>query len=205
MNLTSSNRSSKFVIDKVQPINAVGTDQRLEVNFASKLSIKADDGFLQKKSVTKEQFLEVTPEGDWSKNIARSSITRNKDTANKMTCENDSSNVKSKTDWKNYTSGLTSGLPDLRRSYSEKSRQGKDNLPLLQEVRGKKDPYRPTHSFPLESAVNGWKHKIPSPSESFFHEDKKVLPNGIYVFPVTKMESEEKRLLHLSTAFQCQL
>lgn len=205
VNLTSSNRCSKFVIDKVQPINAVGTDQRLEVNFASKLSIKADDGLLQKKLVTKEQFLEVTPEGDWSKNVARSSITRNKDTANKMTCENDSSNVKSKTDWKNYTSGLTSGLPDLRRSYSEKSRQGKDNLPLLQEVRGKKDPYRPTHSFPLESAVNGWKHKIPSPSESFFHEDKKVLPNGIYVFPVTKMESEEKLLLRLYTAFQCQL
>ncbi|KFP57410.1 Uncharacterized protein KIAA1671, partial [Cathartes aura] len=174
VNLTSRNQSSKFVIDKVQPINAVGTDQRLEVNFASKLSIKADDGLLQKKLVTKEQFVEVSPEGDWSKNVARSSITRNKDNANKMMCENDSSNVKSKSDWKNYTSGLGSAPSDLRRSYSEKSRQGKDNLPLMQEVRGRKDLYRSRQSFPLESADNGWKHKVSCQSESFFHEDKKA-------------------------------
>ncbi|KAM6051121.1 LOW QUALITY PROTEIN: uncharacterized protein KIAA1671 homolog [Theristicus caerulescens] len=174
VNLTSRNHSSKFVIDKVQPINAVGTDQRLEVNFASKLSIKADDGLLQKKLVTKEQFLEVSPEGDWSRNAAWSSITRNKDNVNKTTCENDSSNMKSKTDWKNYTSGLGSAPPDLRRSYSEKSRQGKDNLPLMQEVRGRTDLYRSRQSFPLESADNGWKHKMSSQSESFFHEDKKV-------------------------------
>ncbi|XP_075024263.1 uncharacterized protein KIAA1671-like [Calonectris borealis] len=174
VNLTSRNQSSKFVIDKVQPINAVGTDQRLEVNFASKLSIKADDGLLQKKLVTKEQFLEVSPEGDWSKNVARSSITRNEDNANKTMCGNDSSNVKSKTDWKNYTSGLGSAAPDLRRSYSEKSRQGKDNLPFMQEVRGRKDLYRSRQSFPLESADNGWKHKMSSQSESFFHEDKKA-------------------------------
>ncbi|KFM09895.1 Uncharacterized protein KIAA1671 [Aptenodytes forsteri] len=163
VNLTSRNQSSKFVID-----------QRLEVNFASKLSTKADDGLLQKKLVTKEQFLEVSSEGDWSKNVARSSITRNKDNGNKTMCENDSSNVKSKTDWKNYTSGVGSAPPDLRRSYSEKSHQGKDNLPLMQEVRGRKDLYRSRQSFPLESADNGWKHKMSSQSESFFHEDKKA-------------------------------
>ncbi|XP_054075039.1 uncharacterized protein KIAA1671 homolog isoform X1 [Rissa tridactyla] len=174
VNLTSRNQSPKFVVDKVQPVNTVGTDQRLEVNFTSKLSIKADDGLLQKKVVTKEQFLEVSPEGDWSKNVARSSVTRNKDTANKTTCENDSSNLKSKTDWKNYTSGLASAPPDLRRSYSEKSRQGKDNLPLMQEVRGRKDLYRARQSFPLESADNGWKQKMSSQSESFFHEEKKA-------------------------------
>ncbi|XP_072735729.1 uncharacterized protein KIAA1671 homolog isoform X1 [Ciconia boyciana] len=174
VNLTSRNQSSKFVIDKVQPINAFGTDQRLEVNFASKLSIKADDGLLQKKMVTKEQFLEVSPEGDWSRNVARSSIMRNKDNANKMMWENDSSNVKSKTDWKNYTSALGSAPPDLRRSYSEKSCQGKVDLPLMQEVRGRKDLYRSRQSFPLESADNGWKHKTSSQSELFFHEDKKA-------------------------------
>ncbi|KAM9625144.1 uncharacterized protein KIAA1671 homolog isoform 2-T5 [Morphnus guianensis] len=174
VNLTSRNQSSKFVIDKVQPVSAVGTDQKWEVSFASKLSIKADDGLLQKKLVTKEQFLEVSPEGDWSKNVARSCITRNKDNADKMTCENDSSNVKSKTDWKSYTSGLGSAPPDLRRSYSEKSHQGKDNLPLTQEVRGRKDPYRSRQSFLLESVDNGWKHKMSSQSESFFHEDKKA-------------------------------
>ncbi|KAF1396933.1 hypothetical protein FQV24_0012946, partial [Spheniscus mendiculus] len=174
VNLTSRNQSSKFVIGKVQPISAVGPDQRLEVNFASKLSIKADDGLLQKKLVTKEQLLEVSSEGVWSKNVARSSITRNKDNGNKTMCENDSSNVKSKTDWKNYTSGLGSAPPDLRRSYSEKSRQGKDNLPLTQEVRGRKDLYRSRQSFPLESADNGWKHRMSSQSESFFHEDKKA-------------------------------
>ncbi|KAM9280802.1 uncharacterized protein KIAA1671 homolog [Morus bassanus] len=171
VNLTSRNQSSKFVIDKVQPINVIGT---MEVNFASKLSIKADDGLLQKKLVTKEQFLELSPEGDWSKNVARSSITRNKDNANKMTCENNSSNVKSKTDWKNYTSGLGSAPSDLRRSYSEKSRQGKDNLPLMQEVKGRKDLCRSRQSFPLESADSGWKHKMSSQSESLFHEDKKA-------------------------------
>ncbi|XP_014800296.1 PREDICTED: uncharacterized protein KIAA1671 homolog [Calidris pugnax] len=174
VNLTSRNRSPKFVIDKVQPLTAVSSDQRLEVNFTSKLSVKADDGLLQKKVVTKEQFLEVSPEGDWSKNVARSSITRNKDAANKTTCENDSSNVKSKTDWKNYTSGVGSAAPDLRRSYSEKSRQGKDNLPLTQEEKGRKDLYRARQSFPLDSADNGWKQKMSSQSESFFYEDKKA-------------------------------
>ncbi|KFO13283.1 Uncharacterized protein KIAA1671, partial [Balearica regulorum gibbericeps] len=171
--LTSRNQSSKFVIDKVQPINVVATDQKLDVNFSSKLSIKTDDGLLPKKLVTKEQFLEVSAEGDWSKNVARSSIMRNKDDANKTVCENSSSNVKSKTEWKNYISGLGSAPPDLRRSYSEKSRQGKDNLLLMQEARGRKDLYRPRQSFPLESADNGWKQKMSSQSESFFHEDKK--------------------------------
>ncbi|XP_010161039.1 uncharacterized protein KIAA1671-like, partial [Antrostomus carolinensis] len=173
VNLTSKNQSPRFVIDKVRPINAVGTDQRLEVNFASKLSIKADDGLLQKKLVTREEFLEVSPEGDWRKNVARSSLTRNKDTANKMMWENDSSNVTSRTDWKSCTSGLGSAASDLRRSYSEKSRQGKDNLLLMPEVRVRKDLHRARQSFPLESADNGWKHKI-SQSESFFHEDKKA-------------------------------
>ncbi|XP_074966705.1 uncharacterized protein KIAA1671 homolog isoform X1 [Phalacrocorax aristotelis] len=171
VNLTSRNQSSKSVIDKVQPLNVIGT---VEVNFASKLSIKADDGLLQKKLVTKEQFLEVSPEGDWSKNVARSSLTRNKDNANKTTRENDSSNVKSKTDWKSYTSGLGSAPPDLRRSYSEKIRQGRDNLPLMQEDKGRKDLYRSRQSFPLETADSGWKHKLSSQSVSFFHEDKKV-------------------------------
>uniref|UniRef100_A0A8C0FJ61 KIAA1671 n=1 Tax=Bubo bubo TaxID=30461 RepID=A0A8C0FJ61_BUBBB len=174
VNLTSRHQSPKFVIDKVQPINAVATDQRWEVNFASKLSLKADDGLLQKKLVIKEQFLEVSPEGDRSRNVARSSVTRNKDNANKTTRENDSSNVKIKTDWKNYMSGLGSAPPDLRRSYSEKSRQGKDNLPLMQEVRGRKDLHRSRQSFPLESVDNGWKHKMSSQLESFFHEDKKA-------------------------------
>ncbi|KAM6404100.1 uncharacterized protein KIAA1671 homolog [Rhynochetos jubatus] len=174
VNLTSRNQSSKFVIDKVQPVSVVGTDQRLEVNFASKLSIKADDGILQKKLSTKEQFTEVSPEGDWSKNVARSSITRSKDIASKTTSENDSSNVKSKPEWSSYTPGLGSAPSDLRRSYSEKSRQGKDNLLLMQDVRGRKDLHGSRQSFPLESADSGWKHKMSSPSELFFLEDKKV-------------------------------
>ncbi|XP_068268780.1 uncharacterized protein KIAA1671 homolog isoform X1 [Nyctibius grandis] len=174
VNLTSRNQSSKFVIEKVQPVRVAGIEQKVEINFASKLSMKADDGLLQKKLVTKEQFLEVSPEGDWSKNVARSSMVRSKDTANKTTCTNDSSNVKSKTDWRNYASGLGSAPPDLRRSYSEKSRQGKDNLLLMQEVRGRKELYRSRQSFPLESGDNGWKHKTSPQSESFFHEDKKA-------------------------------
>lgn len=179
MNLTSRNQSSKFVIDKVQPVSAV-VDQKLEVNFASKLSLKTDDGLLQKRLVVKEQLSEASPEDDWSKNVARISIAKDKDDTNKVMCDNDSSKVKSKTkDWKNYTSGLGSAPPDLRRSYSEKSHQGKDNLLLTQEVRGRKDLYRSRQSFPLESGDNGWKNKLSPQSEAFFHEDKKVLPNGI--------------------------
>uniref|UniRef100_A0A8B9FN70 Tankyrase 1-binding protein C-terminal domain-containing protein n=1 Tax=Amazona collaria TaxID=241587 RepID=A0A8B9FN70_9PSIT len=170
VNFSSRSQSSKLVIDKVQPISAVGTDQRVEVNFASRLSIKADDGLLQKKLFAKEQALEVSPEGDWSKNVARISIVRSKDSANKTVCENDSSNVKSKADWK--SSG--SAPPDLRRSYSEKSRQGKDNLLLLQEVRARKDLHPSRQSFPLEGADSGWKHKAAARSESFFYEDKKA-------------------------------
>lgn len=186
VSLTSRNQSSKFVIDKVQPISAIGTDRRWEVNFASKLSLKADDGLLQKKLVTKEQFVEVSAEGDWSKNVARSSITRSKDNANKVTCENDSANAKSKLDWKSYSSGLGSAPAELRRSYSEKIRQGKDNLPLMHEVRGRKDLYLARQSCPVESSDSGWKLKLSSQSEFFFHEDKKVLPGGTHVFAVTK-------------------
>ncbi|XP_030356901.1 uncharacterized protein KIAA1671 homolog [Strigops habroptila] len=174
VNFSSRSQSSKLVIDKVQPISAVGADQRVEVNFASKLSIKADDGLLQKKLVTKEQSLEASPEGDWSKNVAKISIVRNKDGANKTECENDSSSVKSKADWKSYTSGLGSAPSDLRRSYSEKSRQGKDTLLLLQEVRARKDLHPSRQSFPLEGADSGWKHKVAARSELFFYEDKKA-------------------------------
>uniref|UniRef100_A0A8C3LNK8 Uncharacterized protein n=1 Tax=Chrysolophus pictus TaxID=9089 RepID=A0A8C3LNK8_CHRPC len=175
LNLTSRNQSSQVVIDRVQPVHAVGVDQKLEVNFASRLSIKANDGLLQKKVVTKEQFSEVTLEGDWSKNVARSSVTKDRDDVSKVTCANDSSNVKSKTkDWKSYTSGLASAPPDLRRSYSEKSRPGKDGLALMQEVRGRKDLYLSRQSFPPEGVDNGWKTKVSSQSESFFHEDKKA-------------------------------
>ncbi|XP_017669798.1 PREDICTED: uncharacterized protein KIAA1671 homolog isoform X1 [Lepidothrix coronata] len=174
VNLTSRNQSPKFVIEKVQPVNIVGTDQRLEASFASKLSIKADDGLLQKRLVTKEQFLEVSPEGDWSKNVVRSSTVRSKDNANKATCEGDSSSVKIKTDWRSYTSGFGTAPPDLRRSYSEKCRQGRDSLPLMQEVRGRKDLHQSRQSFPLESVDHGWKHKVSAPSELFFHEDKKA-------------------------------
>ncbi|XP_075291124.1 uncharacterized protein KIAA1671 homolog isoform X2 [Opisthocomus hoazin] len=173
VNLTSRNQSAKSVVEKVQPVNTAGADHRLEGNFASRLSIKAEDGLLQ-KLVTKEEFLGVSPEGHWSKNAARSSITRNRDNATKTVWENDSSNVRSKTGWQSYTCGLGSAAPDLRRSYSEKSRQGKDSLLLVQEVRGRRDLYRCRQSFPLDTADNGWKHKMLSQSETFFHEDKKA-------------------------------
>ncbi|KAM6318291.1 uncharacterized protein KIAA1671-like [Podargus strigoides] len=172
VNLTSTNQSSKFVIDRVQPLNVVGVDQKLEINFASKLSVRAEDGLLQKRLVTKEQVLEVSAEGDWSKNVARSSVTRSKDIARKAACGNDSSSVKLQTDWRSYRSGLGGAPADLRRSCSEKSHQGKDNLLLLQDVRGRKDLSR--QSFPLESVDSGWKQKVSSQPESFFHEDKKA-------------------------------
>ncbi|XP_064583333.1 uncharacterized protein KIAA1671 homolog isoform X2 [Zonotrichia leucophrys gambelii] len=169
--LTSRNQGAKFVIEKVQPINVVSTEQRLEVNLASKLSLKADDGLLQKKLVTKEQFMEVSPEGDWSKNIVRSSTLRSKDSSSKM-CEGDS--FKSRADWKGYMSGFGTVPADLRRSYSEKCRQGRDSLPLMQDLRARKDLHRSRPSFPLENVDNSWKHKVAAQSEPFFHEDKKA-------------------------------
>uniref|UniRef100_A0A8C3P0X6 KIAA1671 n=1 Tax=Cyanoderma ruficeps TaxID=181631 RepID=A0A8C3P0X6_9PASS len=171
VNLTSRNQGAKFVIEKVQPINVVSTEQRLEVNLASKLSLKADDGLSQKKLVTKEQFLEVSPEGSWSKNVVRSSTLRSKDSTNKM-CEGDS--FKSRGDWKSYMSGFGTVPADLRRSYSEKCRQGRDSLPLMQEVRARKDLHRSRPSFPLEGVDNSWKHKVSAQTEPFFHEDKKA-------------------------------
>ncbi|KAM6297958.1 uncharacterized protein KIAA1671 homolog [Aegotheles albertisi] len=171
VNFTSRNQSSKFVIEKVQPINVAAVDQKWETNFASKVSVRTDDGLLQ-KLVTKEQVWEVSREGDWSKSVTRSSMTRSNDGTNRVTCVNDSS--KNKTDWKNYASGLGSAAPDLRRSYSEKSRQGKDNLLLTQETWVGKDPSRSRQSFPLESVDNGWKQKMSSQSGPFFHEDKKA-------------------------------
>ncbi|RMC05844.1 hypothetical protein DUI87_17387 [Hirundo rustica rustica] len=171
VNLTSRNQGAKFVIEKVQPINVASTEQRLEVNLASKLSLKADDGLLQKKLVTKEQFLEVSPESSWNKNIVRSSTLRSKDSTNKM-CEGDS--FKSKTDWKSSISGFGTVPADLRRSYSEKCRQGRDSLPLMQEVRARKDLHRSRPSFPLENLDNSWKHKVSAQPEPFFHEDKKT-------------------------------
>ncbi|XP_023793189.1 uncharacterized protein KIAA1671 homolog isoform X1 [Cyanistes caeruleus] len=171
VNLTSRNQGAKFVIEKVQPISVVSAEQRLEVNQASRLSLKADGGPLQKKLVTKEQFLEVSPESDWSKNIVRSSTLRSKDSANKM-WEGDS--FRSKADWKSCMSGFGTVPADLRRSYSEKCRQGRDSLPLMQEVRARKDLHRSRPSFPLESVDNSWKHKVSAQSEPFFHEDKKA-------------------------------
>ncbi|XP_068019392.1 uncharacterized protein KIAA1671 homolog isoform X1 [Melanerpes formicivorus] len=174
VNLTSRTQSSKFVIEKVQPVKLVGTDQRWEVNFASKLSIKTDEGHFQKRLITTEQVLEVSPEGDWGKSAARSSVARSKDDVKKTTCENDSSSVKGKTDWRSYTAALGGAPTDLRRSYSEKIRQGKDSLPLGQEVRGRKELHRCRQSLLLESVDSGWKHKVSPPSEIFFQEDKKA-------------------------------
>lgn len=181
VNLTSRNQGAKFVIEKVQPISAVSTEQRLEVNLASKLSLKADDGLLQKKLVTKE----VSPENDWSKNIVRSSTLRSKDSTNKM-CEGDS--FKSKSDWRSCMSGFGTVPADLRRCYSEKCRQGRDSLPLVQEMRARKELHRSRPSFPLESVENSWKHKVSAQSDPFFHEDKKVFSNASQVFHVTVTE-----------------
>ncbi|KAM9371729.1 uncharacterized protein KIAA1671 homolog [Phaethornis superciliosus] len=167
VNLAPRNQGLKFVIEKVQPVKA---DQKLEINLASKLPSKADGGLLQKKVVTKEQVLEVSPDGDWSKNVVR----RSKDTVSKMMCVNDSSSGRGRADWRNSSPGVGSAAPDLRRCYSEKIRQGKDDFSLVQEVCGKKELSRGRQSFPLESTENGWKHKMPAQSEPFFHEDTKA-------------------------------
>ncbi|XP_030316720.1 uncharacterized protein KIAA1671 homolog isoform X2 [Calypte anna] len=167
VNLTSRNQGLKFVIEKVQPVKA---DQKLEINLAAKLSSKADDVLLQKKVVPKEQGLEVSPEGDWSKNVVR----RSKETVNKVVCVNDPSSVRGRADWRNSSPGVGSAAPDLRRCYSEKIRQGKDNFPLVQEAWGRKELSCGRQSFPLESTENGWKHKMPAQSEPFFHEETKA-------------------------------
>ncbi|XP_025892466.1 uncharacterized protein KIAA1671 homolog isoform X2 [Nothoprocta perdicaria] len=174
MNLVSRQQSSAFAVDRVQPASVIGTDQKLEINLASKLVVKADVGPLQKKLLTKEQFLEVASEGDQSRDVTRSYMSKSKDDAGKTWRDGDPASVKSRTDWQSYTCSLGSAAPDLRRSYSEKSRQGKDTVPLTKEARGRKDLHRFRQSFPPESVETGWQKKTSSQSESFFHEDRKA-------------------------------
>ncbi|OXB85027.1 UNVERIFIED_CONTAM: hypothetical protein H355_016149 [Colinus virginianus] len=173
------NEKSKEKLDSHGPESDKQKSKDRKQNQSSQVvTDKANDGLLQKTVFTKEQLSQGTLEGDWSKSVARSSVTKDRSDASKVTCANDSSNVKSKTkDWKSYTSGLGSAPPELRRSYSEKSRQGKDGVPLVHEVRGRKDLFRSRQSFPPESVDNEWKTKVSSQTESFFHEDKKATDN----------------------------
>ncbi|XP_074869348.1 uncharacterized protein KIAA1671 homolog isoform X2 [Carettochelys insculpta] len=174
-NLTSRHPSAKYKNNKVQPTRSISVDQKLEVNMASNSFPDGSDCLLLKKLFTKQQFTEVSVDDDWHKNVVRSSVNKNKENANKTSHENDFSSRKSKAEWNDCASGFGNALPDLKRSYSEKSRpiKGRGSIPLMQEAKEGRDQHQSKQSLPLESEENRLKKRSESQQESFSHEDKK--------------------------------
>ncbi|TFK13967.1 draxin [Platysternon megacephalum] len=176
-NLTSRLQNAKYTNNKVQPANLISVDQKLEVSLTSNSSPDGGSGggLLRKKLFTKQQFTEMSVDDNWHKNITRSSVNKNKENANKTSHESDFSNMKSKAEWNDYTSGFGNALPDLKRSYSEKSRPAKarGSMPLMQEAKERRDQHQFRQSFPLESEENRLKKRSAYQQESFSHENIK--------------------------------
>ncbi|XP_039360536.1 uncharacterized protein KIAA1671 homolog isoform X2 [Mauremys reevesii] len=177
-NLTPRLQNAKYINNKVQPANTISVDQKLEVSLASNSSPDgggSGGGLLQKKLFTKQQFTEMSVDDDWHKNIMRISVNKNKENANKNSHESDFSNTKSKAEWNDYISGFGNALPDLKRSYSEKSRPAKarGSMPLMQEANERRDKHQLRQSFPLENEENRLKKRSAYQQESFAHENKK--------------------------------
>ncbi|XP_048677712.1 uncharacterized protein KIAA1671 homolog isoform X1 [Caretta caretta] len=177
-NLTSRLQSAKYTNNKVLPANPISVDQKLEVSLASNFSPDgggSSGGLLQKKVFTKQQFTEMSVDDDRHKNVTRSSVNKNKESANKTSHESDFSNMKSKAEWNDRTSGFGNALPDLKRSYSEKNHPAKarGSMPLREEAKERRDQPQFRQSFPLESEENRLKKRSAYQQESFCHENKK--------------------------------
>ncbi|XP_043385178.1 uncharacterized protein KIAA1671 homolog isoform X2 [Chelonia mydas] len=179
-NLTSRLQSAKYTNNKVLPANPISVDQKLEVSLASDFSpdgggSSSSGGLLQKKLFTKQQFTEMSVDDDQHKNVTRSSVNKNKESANKTSHESDFSNMKSKAEWNDRTSGFGNALPDLKRSYSEKNHPAKarGSMPLREDAKERRDQPQFRQSFPLESEENRLKKRSAYQQESFCHENKK--------------------------------
>ncbi|CAM5162467.1 unnamed protein product [Eretmochelys imbricata] len=177
-NLTSRLQSAKYTNNKVLPANPISVDQKLEVSLASNFSPDgggSSGGLLQKKVFTKQQFTEMSVDDDRHKNVTRSSVNKSKESANKTSHESDFSNMKSKAEWNDRTSGFGNALPDLKRSYSEKNHPAKarGSMPLREEAKERRDQPQFRQSFPLESEENRLKKRSAYQQESFCHENKK--------------------------------
>ncbi|XP_067395526.1 uncharacterized protein KIAA1671 homolog isoform X2 [Emydura macquarii macquarii] len=172
-NLILRHQSATYTNNKVQPANPISVDQKLEVSSASNSSPNVGGGLLQKKLFTKQQFTEMSVD-DGHKNVMKSTVNKNKENAN-TSHESDFFNIKSKAEWNDYTSGFGNALPDLKRSYSEKSRPAKarGSMPLKQEAKERRDQHQFRQSFPLESEETSLQKRNVSQQESFSHEDKK--------------------------------
>ncbi|XP_033026136.1 uncharacterized protein KIAA1671 homolog isoform X2 [Lacerta agilis] len=150
------------------------TDVELETSFVLHPPQVLSDRALG-KDVSLKQLSAVHSEGNWSTSVDTSGADKKQAGAGGSSLENDSSAVKSRAKWSSTTSGLACDLPDLKRSYSEKSRQSRarGSLPSGPETRGRQDQNRVCQSFPPESTDSQLNQQRTSQRDSFLHERTK--------------------------------
>ncbi|XP_006015279.2 uncharacterized protein KIAA1671 homolog isoform X1 [Alligator sinensis] len=167
-------QSAKHKDYEVQLKNPVSVDQKLEGSLAFDFSSEVA-GSLQKKWFPSQQLAEVSVDDHWHRNITWSSVNKSKAGANKTLQEGDFSHAKNKPERKDYMPSFGNTVPELKRSYSEKSRPAKAraSVPIVQETSGRRDPHQLKQSCSPDSAESGLKQRTASSRESFCREDKK--------------------------------
>nr|XP_034990137.1 uncharacterized protein KIAA1671 homolog isoform X2 [Zootoca vivipara] len=172
--LVLRHQSAKFAYYNSQVSSLVSTDVELETSFVLHPPQVLSDGALG-KDVSLKQLSAVHSEGKWSTSVDASGADKKHAGASGSSLENDCSAVKSRAKWSHARSGLACDLPDLKRSYSEKSRQSRarDSLPSGPETRGRQDQNRVCQSFPPESVDSQLNQQSTSQQDSFLHERTK--------------------------------
>ncbi|XP_063000246.1 uncharacterized protein KIAA1671 homolog isoform X2 [Elgaria multicarinata webbii] len=133
------------------------------------------DGALWKGESPKQQAA-ASSDDDGCTDVNRSGVKKRKSGANGSSLEKESSAIESGAKWtSSVTPSLLNALPDLRRSYSEKSRQARPrgNLPSGPGAKERQDQNRVRQSFPPESAESRLNKWTASQHDSFLQEGKK--------------------------------
>ncbi|XP_019362886.1 PREDICTED: uncharacterized protein KIAA1671 homolog isoform X1 [Gavialis gangeticus] len=172
--VTPRRQSAKHKDYEMQLKNPVSVDQKLEGSLAFDFSSEVA-GSLQKKWFPSQQLTEVSVDDHWHRNVTWSSVNKNKDSANKTLQQGDFSHAKNKPERKDYMPSFGNTVPELKRSYSEKSRPAKAraSVPIVQEASGRRDLHQLKQSCSPESAESRLKQRTASSRESFSWEDKK--------------------------------
>uniref|UniRef100_A0A670JQT2 Uncharacterized protein n=1 Tax=Podarcis muralis TaxID=64176 RepID=A0A670JQT2_PODMU len=173
--LVLRHQSAKYANYNSQVSSLVSTDVELEKSFVLHPPQVLSDSALG-KDVSLKQLSAVHSEGNWSTSVDVSGADKKQAGAGGSSLENDGSAVKSRAKWSRATSGLVCDLPDLKRSYSEKSRQSRarGSLPSGPETRGRQDQNRVCQSFPPESMDSQLNQQRTSQWDSFLLERTKV-------------------------------
>ncbi|XP_077773866.1 uncharacterized protein KIAA1671 homolog isoform X3 [Podarcis muralis] len=172
--LVLRHQSAKYAYYNSQISSLVSTDVELEKSFVLHPPQVLSDSALG-KDVSLKQLSAVHSEGNWSTSVDVSGADKKQAGAGGSSLENDGSAVKSRAKWSRATSGLVCDLPDLKRSYSEKSRQSRarGSLPSGPETRGRQDQNRVCQSFPPESMDSQLNQQRTSQWDSFLLERTK--------------------------------